>query len=156
MKSLLFVTLIVFSMNTFSQNLNAQRIWKISAKKRSIFLDKGVFHIDDMKGSNELIGLRNSYVKSRGYERLVFDFKGNTPPRLYGHLSKDKNKVFIDFFNTTLKKSIPSISQIKYIKSVDFFTIDKNNLSVELNLSNNVSYDIFYLTNPGRLVIDIQ
>jgi hypothetical protein len=80
----------------------------------------------------------------------------DSPPKMYGHISKGKKKIYIDFFNTSLNKKMNSISQIKFVKSVDFFTIDKNNLSVEVNLSDKVSYDIFYLSNPGRLVIDIQ
>jgi len=156
MKSLLLLLSIVISSQSVAQNLNAQRIWKISSKKRSIFLDKGVFHLDESKGTNELKGIRNSFFKSRGYERVVFDFEGSSPPRLYGHISKEKKKIYIDFFNTKLNKSMSSISKIKFVSSVDFFTIDKNNLSVEVNLDGRVSYDIFYLTNPGRLVIDIQ
>lgn len=156
MKSFLFIILFSLSLNSFSQNLNSQRIWKISSKKRSIFLDKGVFHIDNMKGSSELVGMRNSYFKSRGYERVVFDFDGANPPSLYGHISNSKKKVYLDLFGTSLNKAMSTIKQIKFVKSVDFFKIDKNQLSVEMNLADKVSFDIFYLTNPGRLVIDIQ
>jgi hypothetical protein len=156
MNSILVAFVFLVTSQAFAQNLNAQRIWKISSKKRSIFLDKGVFHLDSMKGVNKLLNIRNSFFKSRGYERLVFDFEISNPPKMYGHISKNKKKIYIDFFNTTLNKEMSSISKIKYVKGVDFFTIDKKNLSVEVNLSDSVSYDIFYLSNPGRLVIDIQ
>ncbi len=156
MKSIALIFSMCFVFNIYAQNLNSQRIWKISSKKRSIFLDKGVFHIDSMKGTNHLKGLRNSYFKSRGYERVVFDFEGMNPPNLYGHISKEKKKIYLDFFNTSFNKKMNSISKIKFVKSVDFFTIDKDQVSIELNLDGKVSYDIFYLSNPGRLVIDIQ
>ena len=156
MKQFFILSLSFFTVTLFAQNLNSQRIWKISSKKRSIFLDKGIFHIDKESGVTKLSSVRNSFFKSRGYERVVFDFSGNNPPRLYGHISKKKKKVYIDFFNTSLKKEIPSIKKLKFVESVDFFAIDKNQLSIEINFSKKVSYDIFYLTNPGRLVIDIQ
>jgi hypothetical protein len=156
MKSIVVAFTFLLTCQAFAQNLNAQRIWKISSKKRSIFLDKGVFHLDNMKGTNKLSSIRNSFFKSRGYERLVFDFDMENPPRMYGHISKGKKKIYIDFFNTTLNKKMASVSKVKYVNSVDFFAIDKNNLSVEVNLADKVSYDIFYLSNPGRLVIDIQ
>jgi len=156
MKKILFVVLIVFIQTSFAQNLNSQRIWKISSKKRSIFLDKGIFHSDKANGEVELVGVRNSYVPSRGYERIVFDFNENNPPRIYGHISSSEKKVYIDLFNTKLKKSLSAIKEVKYVKSVDFYNIDKNQLSVELLFNSNVSFDIFYLTNPGRLVIDVK
>jgi hypothetical protein len=42
------------------------------------------------------------------------------------------------------------------LKSINFFTIEKDNVSVELQFSQKVSFDVFYLENPGRLVIDVK
>jgi hypothetical protein len=39
---------------------------------------------------------------------------------------------------------------------VDVFTIDKRALSIELSLKEKASFDVFILTNPARLVIDIK
>ena len=156
MKVLLTLVSMLFITNVFAQNLNSQRIWKISSKKRSIFLDKGIFHSDSEVKNVQLSGVRNSYVTSRGYERVVFDFNTSNTPRIYGHISKKDKKIYLDFFNTSLNKALTSIKEVKYVKSVDFYNIDKNQLSVELTFNSTVSFDIFFLENPGRLVIDVK
>lgn len=156
MKVLVVLILMSVFSNAYSQNLNSQRIWKISSKKRSIFLDKGIFHSDKANGKLELLSIRNSYVSSRGYERIVFDFNGDQPPRIYGHISREEKKVYLDFFDTSLSKALSAIKEVKYVKSVDFYNIDQNQLSAEINFNSEVSFDIFYLTNPARLVIDVK
>jgi hypothetical protein len=156
MKVLVAIMSMLFIANVFAQNLNSQRIWKISSKKRSIFLDKGIFHSDSEVKNVQLSGVRNSYVTSRGYERIVFDFNTMNTPRIYGHISKNEKKVYIDFFNTSLNKALSSIKEVKYVKSVDFYNIDKNQLSAELTFNSSVSFDVFFLENPGRLVIDVK
>lgn len=139
-----------------AQNLLTERIWKISSRKRSIFFDQGVFHSDLSPNPKTLSSIRNSYKPSKGYERIVFDFGSAQPPKVYGHISQKDKKIRLDFFNTDLQKSIDSVSNVKYVKSIDFFNIDKENLSVEILFKDNVSFDIFYLENPGRLVIDAK
>jgi len=156
MKVLLTLVSMLFITNVFAQNLNSQRIWKISSKKRSIFLDKGIFHSDSEVKNVQLTGVRNSYVSSRGYERVVFDFNTVNTPRIYGHISKEEKKIYLDFFGTSLNKALSSIKEVKYVKSVDFYNIDKDQLSVELSFNSTVSFDIFFLENPGRLVIDVK
>jgi len=156
MKVLLTLVSMLFITNVFAQNLNSQRIWKISSKKRSIFLDKGIFHSDSEIKNVQLSGVRNSYVTSRGYERVVFDFNTLNTPRIYGYISKKDKKIYLDFFNTSLNKALTSIKEVQYVKSVDFYNIDKNQLSVELTFNSTVSFDIFFLENPGRLVIDVK
>lgn len=153
----IFTSLVLlFSANCFAQNLLNERIWKISSKKRSIFFDKGIFHSEGTAEQQTLVGLRNSYIPSRKYERIVFDFSTSKPPRTYGHISKNENKIFVDLFGTRLVKNIEGLKNIKFVKNVDFFNLDSNKLSVELSFVDGVSYDIFYLENPGRLVIDVK
>ena len=142
--------------NAFSEDLLKERIWKISSRKRSIFLDKGVFHSEANPTIQDLVGIRNSYIPARGYERVVFDFSSNKPPKVYGKISKKDKKVYVDFFNTNLGAKAEQLRNIKFLKNVDFFTLDKNTTTVELNFSKDVSFDIFYLENPGRLVIDVK
>lgn len=160
MKKLIVLALLAGSVswaqNLYAQNLLTERIWKISERKRSIFFDQGVFHSDLESAPKVLKGIRNSYKRDEGYERIVFDFSTNQPPKVYGHISKTDKKVRLDFFNTSLEKSIDTVSNVKYIKNIDFFSIDKNSLSVELSFKDTVSFDIFYLENPARLVIDAK
>jgi hypothetical protein len=152
---ILFVYLMNFS-HVLAQDLTKQRIWKISSKKRSVFLDKGIFYSDQKSSNQQLVGVRNSFAANLGYERIVLDFSNMTPPRIYGHIAGDEKKVYLDLKDTQLLKKIDIIKNIKYLKNVDFFNIDKDNLSLELIFNEKVSFDIFYLENPGRLVIDVK
>merc|ERR1711976_962499 len=89
MTGILNFLLITISLTSFcyGQDLLQERIWKISSKKRSIFFDKGVFHSQQNLDKQQLKGIRNSFVASRGYERIVFDFTTNKPPKVYGKIS---------------------------------------------------------------------
>lgn len=155
MKAIIFF-LIFQSITVFAQDLTKQRIWKISSKKRAVFLDKGVFYSNTSGQKQELKGIRNSFVPSRGYERVVFDFSSNVPPRVYGHIANNEKKVYLDLHQTSLNKAIEAVKNVKFVKGVDFFNLDKDNLSVELSFKDKVSFDIFYLENPGRIVIDVK
>ena len=139
----------------FAQDLLKERIWKLAPRKKSIFLDKGVFHSPANPQNQRLKSIRNSYVPARGYERVVLDFTGSKPPRIYGHISKREKKVYIDFFNVSAGK-MDGIRNVKFLKEVNFFNIDEDHISAELSFKQNVSFDIFYLVNPARLVIDIK
>ncbi|MAX65470.1 MAG: hypothetical protein QF441_11965 [Bacteriovoracaceae bacterium] len=155
--NLLFLIGIMGLINiSHAQDLLQERIWKVSSKKRSIFFDKGVFHSEKNPIFQKLNGIRNSYIPARGYERIVFDFSTDRPPKVYGKISEKEQKVYVDFFNTALGTNVEQLKNIKYLKNLNFFTIDKDNISVELQFSQKVSFDIFYLENPGRLVIDVK
>jgi hypothetical protein len=147
---------ISFSSTTYSQDLLKERIWKISERKRSIFIDKGVFHSETNTMHQELKNVRNSYVPARGYERIVFDFTTNNPPKVYGKIEKKEKKLYVDFFNTSMKPSVKELKSVKYLKNLKFFKIDKKDLSAELIFDERVGFDIFILKNPGRLVIDVK
>tara|TARA_Y100001936_G_C16091801_1_gene686946 strand:+ start:2632 stop:3102 length:471 start_codon:yes stop_codon:yes gene_type:complete len=153
-----YLILVVLALSSFAsaQNLLTERIWKISSRKRSIFFDQGVFHSDLKPSPSTLTSIRNSYKPSKGYERIVFDFNSTTPPKVYGHISQKDKKIRLDFFNTELQKSMESVSNVKYLKDISFFNIDKENLSVEISFKADVSFDIFYLENHGRIVIDAK
>lgn len=147
---------LMFAQASSAQNLLKERIWKISDRKRSIFIDKGVFHSESNPQHQELKSIRNSYVASRGYERIVFDFTSATPPKVYGKIDGSMKKVYVDFFNTSMNPSVKELKSVKYLKDIKFFNIDKKDLSVELQFDEKVGFDIFILRNHGRLVIDVK
>lgn len=148
--------ILFYSFTAIGQSLHDARILKISDRKRSIFIDKGIFHYESKASNQSLENLRNSFDTARGYERLVFDFAGGEPPRVYGMINQNEKKLYIDFFNTGIGSQLKTLKNTKYVKSVDFFTLDVKDLSVELNFKEKVSFDIFILTNPARLVIDVK
>lgn len=156
MKKNILLLSCLFCFTAVAQNLLTERIWKISTKKRSIFFDNGVFHSEGKDKPSKLVDVRTSYIESRGYERLVFDFSDEQPPKIYGHISKETKKLSIDLFSTTLSKVISAIDKVKYVDEINFFNMDKDMLSVEVTFKEKVSLDVFYLTKPARLVIDIR
>jgi hypothetical protein len=156
MRKIVLLLTCILSLTSFAQNLLTERIWKISTKKRSIFFDNGVFHAQGSVNSSELVNVRSSYVKSRGYERLVFDFAGAQIPKIYGYISKKDKKLFIDFFSTTMSKVMNAIDKVKYVDEINFFNMDRNMLSIEVAFKEGVSLDVFYLANPARFVVDIK
>jgi hypothetical protein len=152
--SLLLLSLLIVS-PVLAQNLMEERIWKVSPRKKSIFLDSGVFHLNSAVKSSSITGVRNSAVNGRGYERVVIDFDTPSVPKLYGHISENK-KLSVDLFNTTMATNQPQMKNSKFVKSLDFINVDGKSVTLEMALKGKSSFDVFYLENPGRLVIDIR
>lgn len=152
--SLILVGLLTVT-SVLAQNLMEERIWKVAPRKKSIFLDSGVFHMNSELKSAAITGVRNSAVNGRGYERVVIDFNTPAVPKLYGHITANK-KLSIDFFDTAIQTSQPNMKNSKFVKAVDFITVDGKTITMEMSLKGKSSFDIFYLENPGRLVIDIR
>lgn len=149
----LLILLIGYS--AFAQNLTEERIWKLGSKKKSIYLSSGVFHQNT--GSQSIISsIRSSSAGQQGYERIVIDFAANAIPKLYGHISENDKKVSVDFFQTSVTPNLKSLTNTKYVKSVDFLAIDKDQVTMEINLKNKYNFDVFFLESPGRLVIDVR
>jgi hypothetical protein len=151
--SLFFLGLLSVS-SVLAQNLMEERIWKVAPRKKSIFLDSGVFHLN-AAGKSAITGVRNSAVNGRGYERVVVDFNTPAVPKLYGHITAGR-KLSVDFFDTAIQTAQPQMKNSKFVKNVDFITVDGETITMEIGLKGKSSFDIFYLENPGRLVIDIR
>lgn len=151
----IFVLLFV-SMPVLAQNLMEERIWKVSPRKKSIFLDSGVFHHNSTLKNAGVTSVRSSFVADRGYERIVVDFNTPSIPKLYGHISPQSHKISVDLFETTSMTNQPQLKNSKYVKGLDFISVDGKTLTMELNMKGKTSFDVFYLDSPGRLVIDIR
>ena len=140
-----------------AQDLRNERIRKIDGRKKSVFLNRGIFHNGDVKNSSKLKLIRQHYSATDKHERIVFDFETNQVPRFYGHINGEAKKIYIDFFDTELDGATPhSFGNSKYIKSIDFFPITKESLSVEINFKEKISADVFFLGSPGRFVVDVR
>lgn len=142
--------------SVFGQDLFKERIRKLSSNKTSIYVEKGIFHNGGVKLQSTLKSLRQSYNPKQGFERIVIDFSTNQVPKIYGHISNDERKMYLDVFDTTLAKDFKSVSTTMYIEKFNFFPIESNHLSIDMKLKGKVIADIFYLENPGRLVIDLK
>jgi hypothetical protein len=153
---IIFSLLLMLSLGVQAQDLTSERIRKITAKKRSIYFDKGIFLSGNQKVQSKLKAIRHGYKKSNGYERLVFDFTSKKAPKVYGYKAKNEKKVFVDFFNTSLGGAVQSFGKSKLVDKVEFYPVGDESLSAEISLKGNYAVDVFYLNNPGRLVIDIK
>lgn len=140
----------------YAQDLLKERIRKISGKKTSVYIENGIFHNGGVKSEGTIKGLRQSYNPKQGFERIVIDLAQTEIPKVYGNINSLDQKVYIDFFDTNLDKELKTISATKFVEKVNFYPIEKNHVSVELKLKSKASADIFFLSNPGRLVIDLK
>ena len=141
---------------SFGQDLLSERIRKLTGRKKSIYFDKGIFHNGNNSGMSKLMKIRHNYSKTNGYERIVLDFSTKSVPRIYGHISSSERKIYVDLFNTTIVKSLDSFGNSKFVESINFFPIDKDKVSLELQTKLKVNAEVFYLESPGRLIIDIR
>ena len=153
---ILLAILILTPQFLMAQNLNEERIWKIVGRKKSVYLGSGIFHLNQGAAASTITNFRNSYNPSQGFERLVIDFNKTIPPKLYGHISVKNKKIMVDFFDTSLPSVVAPLKNSKFVKTVDFLAIDPTQVTMEISLKENTNFDIFYLENPGRLVIDIR
>ncbi len=152
----IFLVLSFTLTNSFAQDLMKERIRKLTPSKTAIYVEKGIFHNGAVKNETELVGIRQSFSPKEGYERIVLDFKGPNPPKLYGHFSSQDKRLYVDLFSTNLSKDFKSITKTKYVEKVHFFPIEKDHVSVELRMSSSANLDAFYLENPGRIVFDLK
>lgn len=156
MKFLLLITTLIFSWTAFSQDLMVERIRKLTGSKKSIYFDSGIFHNGSPKTKAKLKRVRHSYIKKNGYERIVLDFDSNSLPRIYGHIAGKEKRLYLDLFKTDLDKGVGSFGDSQFVDSINFFPIDENSLSVELQYKKKVNVEVFYLNSPARLVIDLR
>jgi hypothetical protein len=157
MKYLLWICIFLFSSQAlFSQDLLKERIRKLGGKKTSVYVENGIFHNGGVKNEGVLKGIRQSYSAKLGFERIVIDFNSSEIPKIYGNINSLEKRVYIDFFDTTLDKELKTVSSTKFVEKVHFYPIEKGHLSMEMRLKSKASADIFFLQNPGRLVIDLK
>jgi hypothetical protein len=157
MKYIISILVLFIGLNQVSaQDLLGERIRRITSRKKSIYLDKGIFHNGGPTVQSNLKTVRHNYNKRLGYERIVFDFKTAKIPKVYGHINSPSKNLYVDLFDTQIDKNVGSFGKTQFVDSINFFPISRDTLSVELKFKEKVSVDIFYLENPGRLVIDIK
>lgn len=152
----LFCLTSIFTGPALGQDLLKERIRKLSNNKTSIYVEKGIFHNGGVKLQSTLKSLRQSYNPKQGFERIVIDFSTNQVPKIYGHIFSDDKKMYLDIFETSLAKDFKTVANTRFINKINFFPIESNHLSIDMQLKGKVIADIFYLENPGRLVIDLK
>ena len=149
------VCLFLIDSSAWGQNLLNEKIRKISGRKKSIFVDKGIFHNGGERHSKGvLVGIRQFYSETKGEERLVLDFKGKNPPKIYSYF--EGKKLHIDVFNGMIQKGAAPFGNSKFIQAVNLFPIEQDLISFEVNMKQKTGIDMFYLSSPARIVVDIR
>ncbi len=152
----LFLAFLISSFNVYGNSLLEQRTLKLSSKKASVYSDSGVFFWKSTMKNTKVKSIRSFFSKKKGYERYVVDFSTPNIPSIYGHIDEKTGKLFLDLIDASPDKSMnPGVSG-KFLKSIDIFSLDKSNTSLELSFNEKYGFDIFYLNSPGRLVIDVR
>lgn len=152
----LLLSLFAFLNAAVAQDLFKERIRKVDGKKRGIYLDQGIFSFGESDAEAGLTKIRHSYRKSEGYERVVFDLTSAGPVKFYSYLDKANRKLYIDFFKTTVAGDVGSFGSTQFVSAIDILPIDDSQVSLELGFKTDVNVEVFYLTDPGRLVVDIK
>lgn len=156
MKTLLSALFFFYLNNLIAQDLLGERIRKISDKKTSVYMDRGIFHNGGVKKANQLKAIRHSFSAKQGHERIVFDFQEGEAPRIYGHFSSAQKIISMDFFSTQILKGVDSFGASQFVEGLNFLSVSKDSLSIEIHTRPKVTMDIFSLASPGRLVIDLK
>ena len=155
-RTLIFFNLLIFSSSLWAQGLGNERIWKIGSRKKGVYQSSGVFHTGSEGTPGTLQSVRHSMNKELMAERIVLDFLGDKVPRVYGHISPTGDKIYIDLFSTVMNSNNSFVGKGEHLKSLEFYPISKDILSLELSFKSKISADVFYLESPARLVIDIK
>lgn len=148
----------LFLTNIEASDLLKEKITSIPARKRGHFFDQAILHTKGQaKGESKIIRVRSHYHQKKREERLVFEFQETMVPEIYSRVNSSERRLNIDFFKTTRSKEIQDhLKNVKYLDKLRFYDLNDGVLSVEMLFDKSLSFDIFYLTNPGRLVIDIK
>ncbi len=154
--SLFLLVLSFFVQNVFAQNLMEERIRKIGGAKKGVYFEKGIFHNGKTFKETNLKAIRHSYSSKTSSERVVLDFETNQVPRIYGYMTGAQKRIYLDLFDTKIKKEVSSFGTSHFVENIDFFDTSKESLSLEISLKESVSAEVFYLETPGRLVIDLK
>lgn len=154
MLKMIISLMFIISVNAYSQNLNNIKIRNIEDKKTSVYVNEGIFHHRAKKQKTTLKKIRQNFTAKRGYERIVFDFATQEIPNIYGHIDSDGHKITFDMMFTEVKSGINAFGKKEFVKSVDFFPVSKDTVSVEIVLSKKVKTEVFRL--PSKLVFDFM
>ena len=97
-----------------------------------------------------------SHDTNHEYKKIVIDFNTPSIPKIYNHISSQTQKLSIDLFDTKITTTQPQLKNSKFIKNIDFININNKTLTMDIALKSKTNFNIFYLPNPKKLVIDIH
>ncbi|MBI2521602.1 MAG: hypothetical protein HYV97_14395 [Bdellovibrio sp.] len=154
MKLIVSFLLLTVSVSIYALNLSSE-IHKIPDRKKTIYFNRGIFHNGNKTQETALKAVRHSFYEKQGYERLVFDFESDKIPKIYGGLVDGKNQLHLDLFKVKLPSNISSFGNSVIVDGINFFPIQGESLTLEINFKSKVKIELFTLEGPSRLVVDV-
>lgn len=152
---LTIISLLIPLLNLSAQNLLGQRIRKINSTKTNNYHQEGIFH-GGIKVSSSLSKVRHSYDKKEKIERIVFDFETQEIPSIYSYFNSKNLKLSIDISKLKVSNNLNSFGTSEFVASMNVFPFENDVASLELIFKKNVEVEVFALSKPGRLVIDVK
>ncbi len=153
------IFLLVLAPCAFSQNVLKENTWVLGASKKNIYFEQGIFRLSGSGDSSAPVVLQNirtHYNKNTKQERIVIDLTGSSAISLYGSVLPAKKKITIDLMQVAKSDNLPTATKGKFLQSVDIYIIEPKLMTLELNFDAVYSFEIFYLLNPMRVVIDVK
>ncbi|MFH1222726.1 MAG: AMIN domain-containing protein [Pseudomonadota bacterium] len=112
--------------------------------------------------SKERLGTDVTNVRTsttNGKQRIVLDINSDNEPAVYSKKAKNIICVTVETYMDQGKESqfAKLLSNTSYVKNVDFINLpDEGEVIIQLKLSGDVYDNVFTLSNPSRLVIDLD
>lgn len=151
-------------------SLNPDHIHSASSQKLNFYIRDGLFSGGD-RAIEDVIVLDIRFAKNQGYERMVIDLEGNhmgevgplsKPPYYQVAITPDMKRLAVTVFGRPKLSFDPKRVQMAFkksqsIKNVEILPLlEKDRWSFVLNLAQENPVEVFELTNPVRIIVDIK
>lgn len=136
-------------------------MYRAEPKKTQVYVREGVIE----GGEGPAVGGYVSNIrrsKNPGYERIVLDVDGTAIPAFHAALEPDQKRIVFTLNGKTKPAFSPdavkkAFSKSALVRSIDLYPkIDEESWSFTLRLKEGFPIEIFYLSSPNRIVIDIK
>ncbi len=153
--------LFLLMMSTSQAAIAKTPMYRAEPKKTQVYVREGVIE----GGEGGAIGGYVSNIrrsKNPGYERVVLDVDGATIPAFHAALEPDQKRIVFTLNGKTKPSFSPenikkAFTKSALVRSIDLYPkIDEESWSFTLRMKDGYPIEIFYLTSPNRIVIDIK
>lgn len=150
--------------------LKPDRVFLAEGRKTQKYVKDGLVTGGD-KAVEEFAATDLRRAMNQGYERIVLDLAGTRggepmpiarPPYFQAAVSPDEKRVVVTVFGKPrlkldTRRILASFKKSPVVESVQFFPVlDDASWTFALELKSGRSVEIFELTNPVRLIMDIR
>ncbi len=171
---LILVSIALFSNPLSAQanvpSLNADRVHTSAGQKLNFYIREGLFAGGD-RTIEDVVVLDIRFAKNQGYERLVLDLEGNhkgdlgalkKPPYYQVSVTPDMKRLTVTLFGKPRLSIDPKRIHTAFRKSQNVSSLEllplleKDRWSFIVNLAQEQPVEVFELSNPIRIIVDIK